>query len=163
MREQLAEQTIIIGNGQEAPNILMERYSGDYLTLGSLKGKVVHLCFWGTTCGPCLNELKANNLPAIIEKFSNNTSYIFIPIANSSKDELDKFFAPQHWKEYLWLKDITCFDEDKSIFNLFARTGIPRSIIIDQNGIIKETSIGFIEEELEKIDSTLKEFLKLIP
>src|SRR5271165_507161 len=44
-------------SGREAPAVGFQRFGGGSVALASLRGKVVLLDFWGTFCGPCVEEM----------------------------------------------------------------------------------------------------------
>ena len=41
----------------KAPDFELRTIKGDIVKLSDLKGKVILLNFWGTWCGPCLQEI----------------------------------------------------------------------------------------------------------
>ncbi len=159
MHKQLYEQTVLVKNGQIAIDFSAEKYIGKNITLSDYKGKVVFICFWGSWCGPCLKELKPENLPAVLKPYLNNKDFVFLPVAQDSRSALDKFFASEAYAGYHWLKDYTCIDGDRSLFGLYANRGVPRSVIIDKKGKVFETSIGATEYELTLVANALQKLL----
>ncbi len=157
---QIYEQTTLLKNGQTAAAFTAEAYAGDSIAPANLKGKVVQLCFWGTWCAPCLKELKAEHLPAIVRPYFDHEDYVFIAVAQDGRQALDKFFDSEKGKEYAWLKDYTCLDAERKIFGLFAERGVPRSVIIDRNGKVFATSVGNTDYALALIASALETLLK---
>ncbi len=160
IHQQIYEQTAKVKNGQECVNFTAEKYIGENINLAQYKDKVVFICFWGTWCGPCLKELKPEHLPAIVRPYLDNKDFVFIPVAQDSREALDKFFNDEKRKDYLWLKDYTCVDADRSIFALYANRGIPRSVIIDRDGKVSVTSVGSTDYALSLITDTLKKLLE---
>ncbi len=159
MHKQLYEQTVIVKNGEQFVDFTVEKYSGGSVKLSDYKGKVVYICFWGTWCPPCLRELKAEHLPAVLKPYLSNDDFVFLPVAQDDRAAADKFFASAKGAEYKWLSDYTCIDPGRKIFHTYAKSGIPRSVIIGKDGKVVETSIGANEYELELIAKTLKTLL----
>lgn len=85
----------------------------------------------------------------------------FQPIAyKDTRATLEKFFAGKEGKTiYSYLKPLTLVDEDKSIFGLYAKSGVPRCVIIGKNGVIAYVGIGSSEEGLKEVAQTLREEL----
>ncbi len=160
IHQQLDEQTSLLHEGEAPAPFTAEKYASGTIDLTNYAGKVVHLCFWGTWCRPCLNELQPEHLPAIIAPYLDNSDYIFLPIAQDTREALDTFFASERGKAYAWLAPLTGIDGTRSIFHLYASGGIPRSVIIGKDGKIAQTSIGSDAYELQLIAETLQKLLK---
>ncbi len=160
IHQQLDEQTSLLHEGEVPAPFTAEKYAGGTLDLSSYAGKVIHLCFWGTWCRPCLHELQPEHLPAVIAPYLNNDDYVFLPIAQDTREALDTFFASERGKAYAWLAPLTGIDGKRSIFGLYAGGGIPRSVIIGKDGKIAQTSIGSDDYELQLISKTLEKLLK---
>ncbi len=63
-------------------------FSGEPVDLATLKGKVVLVDFWGTTCGPCIAEL-----PALKKIYSTLNEYGFeiVGVALDDSQSLKEF------------------------------------------------------------------------
>lgn len=150
------DETTLIKNGEKAIEIEVAKYTGGKISLSNYRGKVIHICFWASWCGPCLKELKAENLPAVIAPYRKKSDYVLIPIALEKKESLDKFFASEKGKSYAWLKELTGFDPKRDGFNKYAKLGIPRTVVIDRDGKVVETSIGGDHYEMQLIEKALE-------
>lgn len=159
--EKIKIESSILKEGDKAAFFKGERYAGGSFSLSDHKGKVVMLLFWGSWCPPCRHELRPENLPATIARFKGNKDFMFQPIAyKDTKATLDKFFATEDGKTiYSYLKPITLLDEDRNIFNLYAKSGVPRVVIIGKNGVISYVGLGSSEEGLAEIADTIGEEL----
>ena len=76
--------------------------------------------------------------------------------------EIEDFFESTKGRELSWLKEITLWDQNGEIVNRFSRGGIPLTVLIDGDGIIRlnESGAFLTEEQLralrEKIAGVLK-------
>lgn len=154
----LTRSTSIIKDAETATNFVAPKYAGDSIQLSDFRGKVVMVTFWGSWCMPCLKELQPENYPQMLAPFMQNNNFVFIPVAEDSKESLDKFFAQSNFEKYHWLKDITTYDSDKSILHLYATGTIPRSILIDRKGVIVKTFVGscYKEEDLKEVSDLIE-------
>jgi len=51
-------------------------------------------------------------------------------------------------------------DKNESIFNLFAKSSIPRNYIVDKNGFIVYSSEGFSNQEFDEMISFIERLLE---
>lgn len=164
MRQQY-EATTLLKQGQQAADFTAERYAGGNISLSECRGKVVLLNFWGSWCGPCLRELAPAMLPARLKQFAGNDKFIYLPVAyKDSRESLDKFFATEKGKtDYAYLGAVTALDTDKEIFARYAKQGVPRLFVIGADGKILLGTLGFVEKELDQIETTIKQALEAAP
>ena len=156
--EKIKRETTILKEGDKAADFTGKKFADGSFKLADQKGKVVMLLFWGSWCPPCRHELRPENLPATLKEFNGNPDFVFQPIAyKDTKASLEKFFAGEEGKTiYSYLKPLTLVDEDKGIFELYAKSGVPRCVIIGKNGIIAYVGLGSSEEGLKEVAKTLR-------
>ncbi len=159
--ERIKQESSILKEGDKAADFTGKKFSGGTFNLSGHKGKVILLLFWGSWCPPCRHELRPENLPATLKEFRDNHDLVFQPIAyKDTRVTLDKFFKGEEGRTiYSYLKPLTLVDEDKSIFNLYAKSGVPRSVIIGKDGVIAYVGLGSSEEGLKEIAVTLRKEL----
>ncbi len=124
--------------GIMAKNFATVDLEGEKVSLADLKGKVVVLNFWFTTCPPCIAEMPELN--KMVKKYKNK-NVEFIAITFESKEKI-KAFLKEHKFNYKTVSDNSIVrDYNVSIF--------PLNMIIDQNGEIIFKKVGDFIEELD--------------
>ena len=156
--ERIKQESSILKEGDKAADFTGKKFSGGTFNLTDHKGKVVMLLFWGSWCPPCRHELRPENLPATLKEFNGNADFVFQPIAyKDTKATLEKSSAGEEGKTiYSYLKPLTLVDEDRSIFGLYAKSGVPRCVIIGKDGLIAYVGLGSSEKGLKEVAETLR-------
>lgn len=139
--------------GDKAPDFTVDMLDGSKVTLSELEGKVVLINFWATWCPPCRVEMKRVQKD-LIDKFKGQ-DFVFLPISRGEKiEEIVKFREKAGYTFPMGM------DEDQSIYKMYAINYIPRNYLIDKDGKIVMTSVGYEEKEfnelIEKIESIIK-------
>ena len=124
--------------GAEAPNFKVTTLDGTVVELSKLKGKVVVLNFWSTTCKPCIEEMPALN--ELVRSYSDK-EVIFLSLAPEDTETLKKFFVRFPFD----FTPVANAEKVKSeIFKL--QTIVPYSVIIDKESKIKKMWFGALPE-----------------
>lgn len=121
--------------GKLAPSFELKDLSGKKVPLSSLKGKVVLLNFWATTCSPCKAEMPSlNNLHEALK----NEGFIVLAVSVDTSDKPVRAFLSGKGIAFPILLD----KEGEVHFDGYAVFGLPTSFLIDRSGIIVEKVIG---------------------
>ncbi|MFV8346561.1 TlpA family protein disulfide reductase [Flavobacterium sp. ZB4P13] len=148
------QKSNVVSEGQQAPNFTIKLEKGKTINLSSLKGKVVLLNFFATWCGPCMVEMPILQ-QEVWTKYKENKNFALMSFGRGhSAEEVNLFRDKKKFDFPIYA------DKDKSVYNLFATQYIPRNYLIDKNGIIVYTSIGYSPEEFEKMKEKINELLK---
>ena len=147
------EGTTLIKAGMQAPDFSVELFEGGNLTLSSLKGKVVWLNFWATWCPPCRQELTRVQAD-IVDHFAGQ-EFLFLPISRG--EERETLAAFREKQGYTFTMGL---DPERAIYDRFASNYIPRNFLIDQEGRVVMTSVGYEPEEFEAMIQKAEELLK---
>lgn len=135
------------------------------------KGKIMVIDFWATWCGPCKAALPGMQQLVNMYKADTTVKFLFIHTAEqfddtfaSVKAKSQAYFKSHHYSLplYLDLKD-KASNENKVAKN-FQVKGIPHKVIIDSEGFIRLTSVGFsgsTPEIVAEMDAAIKEIKKL--
>ena len=121
-----------ISQGMQAPDFTLTDLDGTTFTLSSRRGKsAVCLIFWGTWCPYCVREIpRLKQLQATYA----DAPFEIIGINVGANDPIERVrgFARQAQLPYP-----TLYDRNQAVSRLFAVQGIPVSILIDRQGIIR--------------------------
>ena len=140
----MGKQSLI---GQTAPELNIEKYlqaPEKEKSLSALKGKVVVLEFWATWCAPCVAEIP--HLNQLSEEFRDKQVQ-FISITDEGEDVIAPFLKRQEMKSWIGL------DTDRSAFEAYGVRGIPRTFLINQEGIIAASlhPVGLSSDMIKKV------------
>lgn len=135
-----------IAETKPAPDITLSDMTGKAVKLSDYKGKIVVIDFWSTVCKPCVAAFPA--FERAVDFYKNESFRLFV--INTGEDlEIVKPYMDK--KGY---KLDVLFDNDEAIFKALGALGTPQKFIIDADGNINQTGIGYA-------GSDDKEFYKL--
>ena len=82
--------------GQPVPAFILLNNEGKKVTMSDFRGKVVYLDFWGTWCGPCMNEM-TNFTPALKQQFvGRDVVFLYIAVGDS-EEKWQKTLTGKHF------------------------------------------------------------------
>ena len=146
--DDLAETTLI-NAGDVAPDFTVEMLDGSTVTLSALQGKPTLLIFWATWCPPCRLELSKLQ-EHIIDRYGDKINVL--PISRGEeRATVEDYISNMGYTFAIGL------DGDQSIYNNYATNYIPRCFVIDANGKVLYSGVGYddaiakeVEESIEK-------------
>ena len=146
--------TEIIEAGDKMPAFTIVSDNGSKLESASFEGKVILINFFATWCPPCQKELAAVK-DKLWPVYKDNTDFSLLVIGREHTDaELAKYNETKGFEFPLYP------DKDRSIFDKFAKSSIPRSYLIGKDGKVIHVSVGYTEAEfgvmMKKIEEALK-------
>lgn len=138
-------KTTLIEVGQQVPEFKYITLNHDTVNINDLKGKVVFMNFFATSCPICMKELPfvENEIWA---KYKENENFVLLVFGREHEaDEMISF------KEKFGYTFNVVPDPGRKIYSLFAERYIPRNIVLNRQGEIIYQATGFTEEEFEKL------------
>jgi peroxiredoxin len=145
-------------------------------SLAALKGKVIVINIWGTTCRPCIKEIP--DLNKVEAKYSDKDVF-FLAVSDNSKEDLVKFSQKKEFSYHLagnaqpmimnynatpQPKGIRYADSSgvmRSVTQNFTVTDLPQNIVINKNREIIFAKTGLIKNIAavltKEIDKALNE------
>ncbi len=107
----------------------------------AIKGKIVVINLWATTCHPCLEEIPLLN--ELVDKFKRE-DILFYAISPEDSTKINLILEKNSFK-------YTIIANAQEIFTKLGLVGYPYNIIIDQRGIIRYISTGTVDIQGRKI------------
>jgi peroxiredoxin len=135
----------LVSIGMQVPVFKYEYEKGKTAKITDLKGKIVLVNFFATWCGPCKIELPKIQ-SEIWEKHQTNPKFAMLTFGREhSWKEVDKFRLDNKFPFPMYP------DPTRSVYGLFAKQLIPRSILLDEDGKIIYLSEGYEEKHFEEL------------
>ncbi len=134
-----------------APDFTLKTMDGQEITLSQLKGKVVLLDFWATWCGPC-----RESIPHLIQLYRNYREN-GLELIGMDVDKGDMETVRRFVKSMDIPYPIVSAPED--VVRSYRVTGIPATILIDKEGIIRERVAGFSNTIAQELTTKVAELI----
>jgi peroxiredoxin len=138
--------------GKKAPGISTKNLKGEDFKLSDHKGKVIVLDFWATWCGPCVRALP--ELQKATSSFNKKEVALLAVNQGESKKVISKFLKKKQLKALSVI-----MDESRKIGGDYKVKGIPKTVIIDQNGVIRYVHVGFSPEIGNRLKGEIQNLL----
>ncbi|MCJ8209207.1 TlpA family protein disulfide reductase [Mucilaginibacter sp. RS28] len=132
----------------KAPEFELLDVNGNKVNLETFKGKTMVIDFWATWCGPCKAALPG--MQQLVNKYKGDTTIKFLFIHTNElpgetpkvKENAMAYFKSKQYDLPLYL-DLRKGEKGNEVAKAFKVTGIPHKVIVDGNGFIRFTSVGF--------------------
>jgi thiol-disulfide isomerase/thioredoxin len=124
----------LAGNGEPAPNFNAKTTAGEKFTNDSLKGHVVLLQFWTTSCPYCRREQPI--VDDLDKEFRDQGLVVLAVNVNESKKKV---------KQYLEQNPRACrivLTEDTNLAAMYAANSFPIYVVINREGNVVGTQHG---------------------
>jgi|YNPBryantNP2012_1023418.scaffolds.fasta_scaffold01235_13 peroxiredoxin len=137
--------------GALAPEIDLPTMTGERIVLSQLVGRPVLVNFWATWCAPCRAEF-----PAFVRKYKQYQGeglvIIGVNTQDSNSDEGIRTFMQNTLVSFPIVRD-----RNERVARAYNVRGLPTSVFIDRQGIIREIVLGgpledaALDEKIAKI------------
>ncbi len=132
--------------GMPAADFTLTDLDGRTQSLSEYRGKIVLLNFWATWCKPCTTEM-----PAMQAAYDRLREKGFVVLAVNELEDDEKVRA--HIREYKHTFPVL-MDRENRVANLYGVYGLPVSVFIDEQGIVREYIKGGLLTE-QKINDVM--------
>jgi peroxiredoxin len=148
------ESTTLLKVGTFVPDFSLTNSDGRKFQLSDFKGKTVFINFFTLSCPSCMKELPIIE-KEIWTKYKDNKDIEILIVGREEK--LEKLIEFRDKKQFTFpiISDI-----DRKVYTIFASKYVPRNIIINKEGKLVFTEVGFTDDKfkllLQKIESEIK-------
>lgn len=146
------DEASVVKTGDMVPDFKVKMFEGKEINIKDLRGKVVLINFWAVWCPYCVQELAVVQ-KEIIDRFKGK-DFVFLPI--SREDTYEKIDAFRKEKGHKFPMGM---DSDRSIYNMFAKSSIPRNYVIDKSGKIVYMDKGYNVEMFKELVKIIEKLL----
>ncbi|MCX7750597.1 MAG: TlpA family protein disulfide reductase [Candidatus Bipolaricaulota bacterium] len=121
------------GVGQRAPDFVLPDLGGNPVSLSSFRGCPVLLDFWASWCKPC--QASAPRIEALRQKYAPWGLKVVAVSLDYRKEDAVRFIEARGLQGFvhLWAP----FSEARAVARLFGIDAIPRTVLLDRQGIIR--------------------------
>ncbi|RSL15783.1 peroxiredoxin [Edaphobacter aggregans] len=137
-------------SNKPAPDFSLTSVSGSKTKLSELRGKVVLLNFWDTTCKPCRAEYP--HLQKIQDEFKNQGLTVLMINLDEDTTKVRPFAEKYGFAARVLLKDDT-------IQRAYGIGAIPHTVIVDGSGTIRFNEVGFTLDTPEVFRAEVRSLL----
>lgn len=149
----LATPALAVKLNSPAPDFTLKALNGAKLTLSGVKGKVVILNFWSTTCAPCVVELPS--LSDLYKELKGQGLEVWGVALDPSEKPVRELTSK------LKIEYPNLLDSTKDVyFDTYGLFGQPVSVIIDRNGVVREKIVGAVEWTSPQMKAKIQGYLK---
>lgn len=140
--------------GTVAPDFILKNLNGDDVQLSQFRGKVVLIDFWAVFCKPCVIALP--KIQEIHKKYNDKELVVLAINVSEDKNKIQKFIEENGYTFQVLLDS-----GNMNVQKNYGVIGIPHTYIIDKQGKVAYSRIGYGQGSekplISEIDKLLKE------
>ena len=141
------EESSIVVVGDEAPDFTATLLGGESVTLAELRGEVVLLVLFSHECPDC--KMFLDDMERARTEFEELGVRILAIERDGSAEEVEAYMA-LHGYDF----DVAV-DDNRAIYNLYATMYVPRTYLIDSEGVIVYATIEYDASYVAQILSAI--------
>jgi len=144
-----SDDNFVYLRGQPAADFSIERFDGGSFRLSDHKGKPILINFFASWCVPCGTEIP---VLAKVSSEYREKGVIFVGVAiNDTESKAREFIGKYN------LSFATGLDKNGEIRRDYQLYGMPTTLFVDKNGIIRNLHLGGVTEDLlrDELDKLL--------
>ncbi|NLP37508.1 MAG: TlpA family protein disulfide reductase [Firmicutes bacterium] len=138
-QDPVADVPVGIAVDMRAPDFTLKDLDGNKISLSEQRGQVVMLNFWAISCPYCRAEMP-DMQDVYTELHSEGFTILAVNINDSPAEAAD--FMRRHGYTFPVL-----IDEDWQVSILYEAYSIPKTLLLDRNGVIRHLHYGPIDAE----------------
>ena len=131
-----------------APQLEGTTLDGEELSSDSLRGQLVVVNFWFTTCGPCIGEIPELN--RLADKFAGKAR--FLAFATDPPERVKQFLQDHEFRYEI-------VPSSSRLAGTFGVDGYPRHYILDRDGYIVWEAQGANPQNIKLLETMLERLL----
>lgn len=136
-----------VSQAESVSDISLQTKSGA-IRLADFKGQVIYLDFWASWCVPCRKSFPWLN--TMQQKYQSSGLKVIAVNLDKEADLAQKFLEQNPAQFQI------AYDPDGKIASRLKVTGMPSSYLIDRNGHIVLSHVGFLEKDAPKLENKIK-------
>lgn len=126
-------------------------HAGTRLDLGALRGRVVYLDFWASWCEPCQQSFPW--MKALEKTYGALGLTILAVDVDHNRADAQRFL-------HVFRPDFkVVFDPSGDLAERFHIIGMPTSFLIDREGNVRYTNVGFLLKDRARIEGQVRRLL----
>ncbi len=135
---QVGAPTVGARKGDLAPDFTLDNLDGDPISLSQFRGQAVLINFWAVWCTYCRVEMP--DIQQVYEAYQDR-GFVVLGINVGENEQSAEPFVKDAGVTFPIL-----MDRDALVMRTYRMRGLPSSILIDSEGVIRTIHIGLIEE-----------------
>jgi peroxiredoxin len=135
--------------GDRAPQFSLTTADGKEFSLAD-NDKVTLINFFATWCAPCALELP--HIEQIWADHKDDEHFRLLVIGREETTESVREYRKKHGFSFP-----IAADSDRSVYSLFAKDSIPRTLVVSHDGRIVFSKAGFYDADVVELKAVLRE------
>jgi len=136
-----------LGAGVMAPDFNTQDLAGKAVRLSDFRGKVVVLDFWAPWCGPCIAAMP--HTQEIAAQYRAQGVVVLASCTSDTRASFERWVKANAAKypDILWSHDAAGRAPGRASLALYGVRGIPTQYVIDREGRIVDSVVGYMPGE----------------